>query len=94
MAIGVVEESFTATGQTEGLAIQGGFNISVDFTTGSGSGTVVLERSFDGGSTWKPGAVESYSNDTEKVGDSPEDIQYRLRCSVYVSGTIAARLSY
>ena len=94
MTIGVVEQSFTSTGQTEGLAINDDFNVSVDFTTGSGVGTIVLERSFDGGVTFKPGAVKTYTSDTEEAESFPEDIQFRLRCSVFTSGIIAVRLSY
>lgn len=93
MATGAVEKSLTATGQTDWLQVSKEFNVSVDFTTGSGSGTVVLERSFDG-SNAKPGALESYTADAEKVGESPEDVYYRLRCTAYTSGTIALRLSY
>ena len=92
MTIGVVEQSFTATGQTTGLEIQGDFNISVDFSTGSGVGQVDLERSFDEGVTFK--VVESYTSDVERVGNSPEQLVYRLRVSSFTSGTIAVRLSY
>jgi len=94
MTIGVVEQSFTATGQTTGLEIQGDFNISVDFSTGSGVGQVELERSFDDGVTFKPGSVDFFVADTEKVGNSPEQLVYRLRVSSFTSGTIAVRLSY
>lgn len=94
MATGKVEESFTSTGQTDWMAVDQSFNISVDFTTNSGVGTVVLERSFDGQNA-KPAAIETITADTEKVGDpAGESIYYRLRCSAYTSGTITARLSY
>ena len=92
MTIGVVEQSFTGTGQTAGLEIQGDFNISGDFSTGSGVGQVDLERSFDEGVTFK--VVESYTSDVERVGNSPEQLVYRLRVSSFTSGTIAVRLSY
>lgn len=93
MTVGITEESFGATGQTDWLQVSGDFNISVDFTTGSGVGTVILERSFDGVSA-KPGVLEEYTADMEKVGSNPENIFVRLRCSAFTSGTITARLSY
>lgn len=93
MTVGIAEKAFAATGQTDWLQVSGEFNISVDFTTGSGVGTVILERSFDG-VTAKPGVLETYAADMEKVGSNPENIFVRLRCSVFTSGTIAARLSY
>lgn len=90
----VIEVSFTATGSSGPIKVQGEFNISLDFSTGSGVGQVDLERSFDNGTTFKPAAVDSYQDDNEKVGSSPELIMYRLTCSTYTSGTIAGRLSY
>lgn len=81
--------SFTATGQSAGIDLTGPFNVSV---SGFGTATVALERSFDHGGTWL--SVESYTSDTQKVGDDPEaGVQYRLNCSAYTSGTIAYRLS-
>jgi len=94
MTIGFVEKSFTGTGSTDSIAIEGEFNVSVDFSTGSGVGTVVLKRSYDKGSSFKPKAIETYQADDERVGDSPEPITYKLECTVFTSGIIAVRISY
>lgn len=81
----VVNGTFTGTGTSTSIAgaKQGHIAISVeDF----GSATVVLEWSFDG-TNWDE--LESYTSDTNKVAISPSDqVQYRLRCSSYTSGTI------
>lgn len=92
--IGVVEESFTATGSTDPLTVNGDdVNVSVDFTSGSGVGTVALFRSFDKGSTWKPAPLSEYTDDGEQVADSSGVVTYKLQCTAYTSGTIVARLS-
>jgi hypothetical protein len=70
------------------------FNI---FLWGTFAATVVLERSFDGGTTWLPlrvGPAYSYSvpiSDTFQDGEYGN--QYRFRCSSYVSGAINYRIS-
>lgn len=89
-----IEVSFTATGDSDFITVEGDFNISLDFSTGSGVGQVDLVRSFDKGATFKPGLVDFFVDDTEKVGNSLESIRYRLTCSSYTSGTIAGRLSF
>jgi len=90
----VIEKSFTATGFSDPIEVEGDFNISIDFSTGSGIGQVDLERSFDNGKTFKPGKVDFFVDDTEKVGNSPEQLKYRLNCSSFTSGTITVRLSF
>lgn len=92
MTTAAVNESFTGTGAGSSMTTTSDFNISIDFTTGLGSGTVALERSFDGGTTWK--TVKSYTADAEEVAECPENIQHRLNCTAFTSGTIAGRLSY
>lgn len=91
MALAKSETSFTSAVAGDPMNAKGLFNISVEFTTGSGVGTVALQRSFDGGTTWR--TVEQYTSDTEKVGEAPENIQYRLNCTAYTSGTIEGRIS-
>jgi hypothetical protein len=93
MATGLASKDLAATGETDWLQVNGDFNISVDMTTGSGVGTVVLQRSFDGVNA-KPAAVDTYTGDTEEVGNNPERIWVRLKVTDYTSGTISLRLSY
>jgi hypothetical protein len=76
-----------------------GFNVTL---TNTGVGSVVLERSFDGGTTWSglyAGGVQLYSwsyvgTAVSEVAFEPEfNVLYRLRCSSYTSGTITYRIS-
>ncbi len=84
-----VTGSFTGVSASNPFVTRGGFNMSL---SGFGSATVVLQRSFDQGDTWKD--VESFSGDVERRVDDPEHgVFYRLSCTVYTSGTIAYRLS-
>jgi hypothetical protein len=59
--------------------------------------TIILERSFDGGTTWLPLRMPpAYSfncplSDTFQDGEYGN--QYRFRCSSYTSGTINYRIS-
>ena len=63
-------------------------------------GTAVLERSFDGGTTYVP-ATRKHDNTaisttapTSIVVEEPEEgVIYRWRCSAYTSGTMNARFS-
>jgi len=83
-----ISGSFTGTGASSSGTFQGFFDMSL---SGFGTATVVLQRSFDSGSTWKN--VESHTADVEKiVQGAAEDVLYRLNCTAYTSGTIAYRL--
>lgn len=73
------------------------YNVSV---WGTFVGTVVLERSFDGGTTWIPmlrtntATAISYTVPSTEILWEPEDsVLVRLRCSAFTSGTISYRLS-
>lgn len=91
--------TFGGTGQSAAVAMRGQFNISL-----SGAGTVRVERSFDGGSTFficsKPvgdGTVASFAltagNDVSLVFEEPEDgVLYRLNCTAFTS-TVTYRVS-
>ena len=73
----------------------GRFNLHL---SGSFVGTVILERSFDGGATAAPctnlGAAVSFSSPSSEILEAPETgVLYRLRCTAYTSGPIQARLS-
>lgn len=92
MAVGKAINSFTSAVAGNEMNAEGDFNISLDFTTGSGVGTVALERSFDGGVTWKK--VKEYTADAEEVGNSAGSLLHRLNCTAFTSGTIAAEINY
>lgn len=89
MTIALIEGSFSGTGQSSSVRIQGCFNLSL---SGFGSGSITVQRSFDDGSTWLD--VESFTTDVERRGSEPEDkVLYRLNCTSYSSGTLAYRIS-
>jgi hypothetical protein len=95
----LAEATFTAAAQTTPAAnIQGRANFAVG---GSGwVGTVVLERSFDGGTTYLPiltdgyGSIASFTTPVSgAIEDTEAAVLYRLRCAAYTSGSIPARIS-
>jgi len=65
------------------------FNVSV---WGTFVGTVALQRSFDGGTTWL--TVSTYTAATETTKYEPEPALYRMGTAIsgYTSGTISVRL--
>ena len=95
----VIEGTFTATGVTGNLSPElgstrgsGQFNILL---SGMGAGDIViLERSFDEGSTFF-GVKEYDAIDANEVGAEPETgVKYRLNCTVFAAaGPIIFRLS-
>lgn len=90
MSRALLEVSFTGTGTSDPVALSGDFNLSLDFTTGGGSGTVDLQRSFDDGSTWE--TTDSISANDERNGLAVSNLLWRFNCSAFTSGTIACRL--
>lgn len=84
--------------------VTGGTDAKATFT-GAGvtfSGTIQLERSFDGGATWivcnigGAGTLAQYTTGTPvnvAFGEPEAGVLYRLNCTVYSSGTINYRLS-
>ena len=91
--------TFAATGRSAAphARVRGTYNVSV---WGVFSGTVRLERSFDGGTTWIPVSRDSSGNDASFTapcgitGFEPEDgVLYSMNCTAYVSGTINFRIS-
>ncbi len=88
--------SFAATGQSAPVVLYGDFNVSL---WGAFVGTVALERSFDGGTTWLPvssaaGTAASWTAPVSTTWTEPEhNVAYRLNCTAYTSGTINYRLS-
>jgi len=86
-----VTGSFTGTGSSQTLP--GNSEGSAGLTlSGFGVGTVNLQWSFDGGTTWT--TLAAYTADADKVVRMPSDnILYRLNCSAYTSGTIVYGLA-
>lgn len=76
---------------TDAAEIVGYFNISI---SGTWTGTVTVQRSFDGGSTWLD--IATWSENTEEYGFEPErDVWYRagIKTGEFGSGTAVVRLS-
>lgn len=84
--------------------VTGGADAAAVFTGASAAyvGSVQLERSFDGGSTWicanvgGGGALAQYSAGTPvslAFGEPEKNVLYRWNCTAYTSGTINYRLS-
>lgn len=89
MTIALVDGSFTGVGNSNPVCLKDGFNLSID---GTFNATVVLQRSFDSGSTWH--LVERFTAPVQLTGHEPEAyISYRLVCTGHTSGTIQYRLS-
>lgn len=93
--LSVVSGTFDSTGQSPAFQIgRGMFNVSL---WGTFSGSVKLERSFDG-STWLPitaAGVQLYawSAPASEVAEEPgRGVQYRLNCTAISSGTINYRM--
>lgn len=81
----IQEGTITATGAKPPITLGGEFSLSLrDF----GTATVVLERAVNGKDF---GPVESFTTNTEKVGDGFGDV-YRLNCTAFSSGPIAYTL--
>ncbi len=80
------EGTITGTGATASITLGTVFSLSLrDF----GTATISLQRSLNG-SDW--GTVETFTADTEKLGEGSQAAQYRLNCTAYTSGTIAYTL--
>jgi hypothetical protein len=90
----VVAGTFTATGASSPFLVRGPFNVSV---WGTFSATTLLQRSFDGGTTWltrtDASGNGSYTAETSFVVTEPEaGVLYQLS-STWASGTVSYRLS-
>lgn len=91
MATFSVSSSITAQNTyTSNLEVQGYVSLSVSGI--AGGSIVTVQRSFDGGSTWKD--VETYTTDIETYGFEPEPVTYRVgvKSGEFGSGTVAVRL--
>ncbi len=76
----IVTGTFTGTGQSAVINA-----IAVDVSlTGAASATVGIQRRIGG--TWA--TIESITGDGERVVESATNLEYRLNCSAYTSGTV------
>ena len=86
------DRSITAENQyTDSCELVSYFNISI---SGTWTGTVTAQRSFDQGSTWLD--VATWTENTEEYGFEPErGVYYRagIKPGYYGSGTCVVRLS-
>ena len=76
--------SFTATGSTDWVHADR-YALSI---SGTFAGTVKVQRRIDGVIS----DVESFTAATEKKGENGANIETRLNCSAYTSGTIVYAL--
>lgn len=90
------EAALTANGQaTPWQEFSGRFNLHLE---GPFVGTVVVDRSFNGGTSFASltnlGAAVSFTGPASEILEAPEaGVLYRLRCTAFTSGPIQARLS-
>jgi len=89
--------SFTGTGNSASYRAVQNFNVSI---WGTFVGTVLVQRSFDAGTTWltvsldSAGTPASFTSPVTVAGYEPEsEVVYRISCTVYSSGTINYRIS-
>lgn len=107
-ATSVVSGAFAATGVSAPFMFWGPFNVvlyGAGGPNGNWTGTVRLERSFDGGLTWVVCGIGGSGTqaiwtsagtgaDISVVAAEPErGVLYRLNCSAYTAGTINYRMS-
>jgi hypothetical protein len=86
MGLKAQSHAFNATGVSPSILLAGKYNVSI---RGAFSGTISIQRSFDDGVSW--GIVDSYTAETEQVGEEPEGALYRFYCSAYTSGNPICR---
>lgn len=67
--------------------------VLLDYSVGTLVGTVQLQASFDGGSTWRK--VKDYTADAYEVVDAIHlNMQFQLKCTAYTSGDGTGWLGY
>lgn len=104
----VLTGAFAATGQSASFMCVGAFNVVIygpSGPNGNWNGTVELERSFDGGTTWivcgvggsgqqaKYTSAGTGSDVSIVVGEPEQGVVYRLNCTAWTSGPINYRFS-
>ena len=94
----VVEGTFTGTGVSEGVPIQGHANVLIG---GSFVATIQVQKSFDGGDNWfivsrdSAGALAEYTSPgfNGTIIEPESQILYRLECTAFTSGSVVFRIS-
>lgn len=93
----LVAGTFTGATNSSAAIFYGWMNVSI---WGTFVGTVVAERSFDGGTTWlgsslpnSTTAISLTAPASFSVVEPEHQVLWRLRCSAFTSGTISYRLS-
>ncbi|SIO58403.1 hypothetical protein [Paraburkholderia phenazinium] len=92
----VVSGTFVATGTSASAPFLGKFNFAL---WGTFAGTVSLQKSYDGGSTWiiardmNGNAMTLTAPDTHVVEEDEPGVLYDVTCSAYTSGTVSYRIS-
>lgn len=90
MANQKIYKAFTATGNSAANVVYGNFNVSVQFANASQTGTIHLERSYDG-TTFE--VTDKLSSNTSAVALEPErGVTYQFSCQSISGGTITARI--
>lgn len=94
----VVSGTFSvASTASQAVVVYGNFNVTI---SGSFTGSVAVQRSFDGGSTWNTVATDGtgtaavYTAPCSVSGYEGEwGVQYQIYCSALSAGTITYRFS-
>lgn len=94
----VLAGTFTATGTSAAIGLSGDFNFSL---SGTFQASIVLEKSFDGGTTWIPVSLDGTGLPVSLVSQGAsivtQEIEagmlYRVNCSSYASGSAFWRIS-
>jgi hypothetical protein len=97
MAAKVKTQALSSATAAGGIEMRGKFNASIQ---GTFVGTVVIQRSYDNGSTWETVSKDASGSDASftapcsiVVEESEAGVQYRWNCTAYTSGTINTRIS-
>lgn len=85
----ILSESFGSATTGTAKFLTGNYAVSI---SGTFVGTVQLQRRYGGTGSW--GVVDTYTEPTEVNGFEPveEDVEYRLECTAYTSGTAIAKV--
>lgn len=88
----VVSGVINSVGNTAGpLTLDAGEKMIVSLS-GTWTGTILLERSYDQGSTWLP-YIQYTVNATQEISNLEDNVRYRFRASAWTSGSATARLT-